>query len=198
MISMFLSTDKSEDGYKPNPSEILGILKQMKDAMADSLHKCGEDYQEETEQAAAMTKAKNEQITSLSKQIEAKTHRVGELGVDITNLQGDYDDTAKSLEGDKLFLQHLDEACDLKQKNWSERTRIRGEELKAITKTIKFLNDDETLTLFKKTMPTPDFLQVTQRHRHGHRRAPGDGAREKAMNALQKGAQRGQHGSQMQ
>jgi len=196
VISSFLSTDKSDDEYKPNPSEISGILQQMMDQMQEGLENSIAGEKDETEQAAAMTKSKNEQISALSKQIEVKTQRVGELGVDIANFQGDYDDTAKSLDEDKLLLEHLDNACELKQKHWNERTRIRGDELMAITMTIKTLNDDDTLTLFKKTMPSPTFLQVA--HRHGHRRASGDGTREKAMNALQEGVQRGQHRSQMQ
>jgi len=170
----------------------------MMDEMQEGLEKTIKDEKDQREEAAAMTKAKREQIAALGKQIEAKSERVGELGVDIVNLQGDYDDTAKSLDEDKNFLANLDKACELKKKQWNERTKIRREELKAISQTIKVLNDDDTLTLFKKTLPTPSFLQVSHRKRHGHRRAPGDGVREKAMSALQKGAQRGQHTSRMQ
>merc|ERR1719262_822622 len=41
-----------------------------------------------------------------------------------------------------------------------ERVKLRGQEIVAIQETIKILNDDDALELFKKTLPSPSLLQV--------------------------------------
>merc|ERR1719463_978708 len=43
---------------------------------------------------------------------------------------------------------------------WAERSKIRAEELLALADTIKLLNDDDALELFKKTLPSASFLQL--------------------------------------
>merc|ERR1719498_2167524 len=57
----------------------------------------------------------------------------------------------------------MDETCAAKQKEWGEITKARGEELVAIGETIKILNDDDALELFKKTLPSSSatFVQTT-------------------------------------
>merc|ERR1719407_33882 len=51
--------------------------------------------------------------------------------------------------------------CDLKSKEWEERSKTRSEEMVAIADTIKILNDDDALELFKKTLPgAASFVQT--------------------------------------
>merc|ERR1719335_1805274 len=45
-------------------------------------------------------------------------------------------------------------------KEWDMRCKTRQEELLVIADTIKILNDDDALDLFKKTLPSASFLQV--------------------------------------
>merc|ERR1719514_9598 len=58
------------------------------------------------------------------------------------------------------FLKDLDSDCATKSKEMEERVKTRGEELVAIHDTIKILNDDDALELFKKTLPSPSLIQV--------------------------------------
>merc|ERR1719407_305767 len=48
----------------------------------------------------------------------------------------------------------MDKNCALKSKEWDVRTKTRAEELLALADTIKVLNDDDALELFKKTLPS--------------------------------------------
>jgi septal ring factor EnvC (AmiA/AmiB activator) len=57
--------------------------------------------------------------------------------------------------------------------------KIRSEELLALADTIKLLNDDDALELFKKTLPTPSLLQIT---------ASQAAVKSRALGALQKSA----------
>merc|ERR1719359_21981 len=105
--------------------------------------------------------AKTKEINALTKEIEAKTARVGELGVSLVTQKEDLDDTSKGLMEDEQFLKDLEKDCETKDEEWAVRQKIRAEEVLAIADTIKILNDDDALELFKKTLPSPSLLQVT-------------------------------------
>merc|ERR1712125_255065 len=44
--------------------------------------------------------------------------------------------------------------CDKKTAEWEASKKTRAEELLALAETIKVLNDDDALELFKKTLPS--------------------------------------------
>merc|ERR1712113_925232 len=62
--------------------------------------------------------------------------------------------------GDQQFLAELQKGCATKTAEWDERSKTRSEELVALADTIKVLNDDDALELFKTTLPTPSLLQT--------------------------------------
>merc|ERR1719337_587365 len=105
--------------------------------------------------------AKTKEIATLTTSIETKTSKIGELGVELVSLKEDLDDTTKSLMEDEKFLKDLEKDCKTKDEEWATRQKIRAEELLAIADTIKILNDDDALELFKKTLPSPSLLQLT-------------------------------------
>merc|ERR550537_1266220 len=108
----------------------------------------------------AMVKAKTEQVEALTKAIEDKLVRLGDAGVELVNLKEDLDDTSQSLGEDKKFLEDLAKNCETKKKEWAERCKTRADELLALADTIRILNDDDALDLFKKTLPSPSLLQM--------------------------------------
>merc|ERR1719198_1668736 len=132
----------------------------------------------------ALTAAKSKEINALSKEIESKTARIGELGVELVTLKEDLDDTTKSLAEDEAFLKDLDKNCKTKEDEWATRQKIRAEELLALADTIKILNDDDALELFKKTLPTPSLVQL----KSGMRKT-----KQQAVAALQQASQGEKH-----
>merc|ERR1719329_278353 len=94
--------------------------------------------------------------------IEQKLTRVGDLGVEIQEMKNDLGDTADGLADDAKFLEDLDKNCASKQKLFDENVKYRTGELAALADTIKILNDDDALELFKKTLPgaSASFMQV--------------------------------------
>merc|ERR1719174_681327 len=60
----------------------------------------------------------------------------------------------------KKFLAELQKGCATKQAEWDERCKVRADELLALADTIKILNDDDALDLFKKTLPSPSLIQT--------------------------------------
>merc|ERR1719316_234130 len=101
------------------------------------------------------------EIEAATEAIEDKVQRSGSVAMEIVNLAEDLDDTKKALEEDKQFAANLDSMCATKQKEWAARQEMRGQEKLALADTIKILNDDDALELFKKTLPSASLLQVT-------------------------------------
>jgi len=100
------------------------------------------------------------EVDATTKAIESKTQRVGQLGVDIAAMKADLSDTEAALLQDKDFLANMDTTCAAKTKLFEEAVTLRAQELLAIADTIKVLNDDDALDLFKKTLSGPSLLQV--------------------------------------
>merc|ERR1719262_22185 len=106
--------------------------------------------------------SKKKEIVALTKAVESKTKRIGELGVKIAQMENDLEDTQEGLAEDKKFFANLDKNCELKKNEWAEYKKMQAMELVALADTIKVLNDDDALELFKKTLPSASssFLQV--------------------------------------
>merc|ERR1719352_763866 len=172
MLTSFLTQGQGEaSGYAPASGQITGILKQMSDTMEASLATATAEEEAVIKDFNALVAAKTKEINALTKEVESKTARIGELGVELVTLKEDLDDTTKSLTEDKAFLKDLAKNCKTKEDEWAARCKVRAEELLAIADTIKILNDDDALELFKKTLPTPSLLQLKRNAKATKQRA---------------------------
>merc|ERR1712129_608210 len=109
----------------------------------------------------ALMAAETKEVNALTKAIEQKMTRVGELAVSIVQMKNDLGDTAEALLEDKKFLADLEKNCATKEAEWGEIVATRNEELLALADTIKVLSDDDSLELFKKTLPgSASFVQL--------------------------------------
>jgi len=149
----FLSGSQS-GSYAPQSGEIIGILKQMLDTMSKDLADATAEEEEAIKTYQALMAAKKKEVAALTATVEAKTGQIGELGVAIVQMKEDLSDTQATLAADKEFLQDLDKSCSTKTAEWEERSKTRADELVAIADTIRVLNDDDALDLFKKTLPS--------------------------------------------
>merc|ERR1719401_2701665 len=152
-LASFLSGSESS-GYAPQSGEILGLLKQLKDSMSASLADATAAEKNSINVYDELVAAKAKEVSALTAAIESKTRRIGELGVQIVEMEGDLSDTEKALLDDKAFLADLEKNCALKKTEYDEHVKVRSEELVALAETIKVLNDDDALELFKKTLPS--------------------------------------------
>jgi len=158
-LTSFLS---GAENYAPQSGQITGILKEMSDTMTASLNDATADENSSIKSYEGLMAAKTKEVDALTKSIEEKSVRLGELQVSIVEMKEDLDDTQKALLEDKKFLADLGKNCAIKTKEHEENMKMRGEELLALADTIKILNDDDALELFKKTLPgSASFVQVS-------------------------------------
>merc|ERR1719163_2000448 len=132
----------------------------MTDTMEKDLASATAEEEAAIKDFNALVSAKTKEINALTNEVETKTARVGEFGVSLVSQKEDLDDTSKSLAEDEQFLKDLEKDCATKDEERAARQKLRAEEVLAIADTIKILNDDDALDLFKKTLPTPSLLQV--------------------------------------
>jgi len=152
LLTSFLSSGSSSN-YSPKSGEISGILKTMLDEMSADLADATDKENAAIVAHTELVGAKTKEINALTKAIESKSIRVGELGVKIAQMKNDLTDTQEDLAESQKFLADLDVNCEKKKKEWSVYKQMQGQELLALADTIKILNDDDALELFKKTLP---------------------------------------------
>jgi len=160
MLSFLSGSQKLE--YAPQSGQILGILKQMHDEMAKNAADATEAEEEAIKTYDQLMAAKKKEVDALTAEIEKKLERSGNLGVQIAQMKNDMGDTEEALAADQEFLANMEKNCETKKKEWDVIVKTRGEELAALADTIKILNDDDALELFKKTLPSASSLMQLQ------------------------------------
>merc|ERR1719478_439155 len=171
----FLAASQSSE-YAPQSGEITGILKQLGDSMSKDLADATAAEEAAIKTYDGLMAAKTKEVAALTAAIEEKTVRVGETSVNIVNMKNDLSDTEKALLEDKAFLKDLEKNCATKEAEWDEIVKTRAEELTALADTIKLLNSDDALELFKKTLPSAaSFVQL---------RVSAASTRERALEAI--------------
>jgi len=82
--------------------------------------------------------------------------------VKIAAEENDLEDTKEALSEDEKFKLELEKSCATKTGDWELIKGIRADELTALADTIKVLNDDDALDLFKSTLPSASmsFMQI--------------------------------------
>jgi len=162
LLVAFLSAKTGAES--PGTDQIIGMLKQMEESMESVLSDGIKQEEEAVASYEKMMESKGEEVEALTASIDEKMKLVGELGVNIIEMKEDLSDTEAALLKDKEFLKNLVTSCATKMKEWEERSKTRAEELTALSETIKILNDDDALDLFKKTLPSgsSSLVQVQQ------------------------------------
>jgi uncharacterized protein YoxC len=138
------------EGRTPGSSEILGMLKSMKDEMSRTLAEMEKSEASSVKGFDDMKTTKLKEIEFARASTETKKERSGALAVEIIQTKGEIDDAAKEQADAEKFLATLDKQCADKKKEWAERTKTRAEEISAIGQAIAILNDDDALDVFKK------------------------------------------------
>jgi len=175
VVSHSPSVDESErsvvmnflDTGEGGTDQIIGIISQMLEDMQSAVKDATADEAEAAANFENLRAAKTKEIAAATKAVEEKTARSGEVAVTEVQSKADLENTKTALTEDTEMLSSLKTSCATKTKEYEERSKTRTQEIQAISETVKILNDDDALELFKKTLPGPAepavFLQVSMR-----------------------------------
>merc|ERR1719163_107858 len=89
--------------YAPKSGSIVGILKQMHDEMTKDLADATSEENSAIASFDSLVASKKKEIEALTKAVESKTMRIGELGVKLAEQENDLEDTQEGLAEDKKF-----------------------------------------------------------------------------------------------
>jgi hypothetical protein len=158
-LSAFLQSGESTEGT----GEIIGMLEQLKEEMSKDLAAAEAAEKDAIATYQQLVAAKTTEFETLQAAIEEKMARLGELGVANAELSNAGGDSADQAAADQKALVDLKKECAQREKDYEVEVKSRGEELLALGDTIKMLNDDDALELFKKAIPSAasSFLQMT-------------------------------------
>jgi len=156
-IVSFFTTGNSSGG---SSGEIVGILKTIQEETQKDLDEMVAEEEAREKGYVELTAGKRKEIASATSMIETKTERVGVLAVKVSEASDDFEEYAKTLASDQEFLVNLRKGCKAQDDAIAVRKETRSEELTAIADTIKILNDDDALDLFKKTLPSPEVALI--------------------------------------
>merc|ERR1740127_419860 len=94
LLASFLSQGS---GYVPQSGQIVGILKTLKDEMDKDLADATSEENSAQGSFESLVASKKKEIEALTKAIESKTMRIGELGVKIAQMENDLEDTQEGM-----------------------------------------------------------------------------------------------------
>jgi len=160
-VVAFLTGTSSDS---PGSGEVVGILKQMKADMEQTLVEAEESEKVAAKGYADLKSAKDKEIEVAAESVEAKEKKTGEFEVSIAQSSDSLEDTKAEIKDSQAMLTLLESTCDSRKKEFEGRLKMRQDEISAISQAISILNDDDALDVFKKAVPaSAAFLQS----RHG-------------------------------
>jgi len=144
--------------YAPASGQIVGILKGMKDDMEAELKEAIAAEEKAITGFGELKASKETEIETATEAIETKTQRSGEVAVSAVQTKDSLEDTEGELADTEKLLTQLATECKTKEGEFAEKSKVRAEEVKAISEAISILNDDDALDVFKKARPSA-FIQ---------------------------------------
>jgi hypothetical protein len=154
----------AKSSYSPASTTIMGILKDMYDTFTANL---------ETETQTEATNQKNfENVMAVKADELAKSTEVlqkteankAESDKQLADTMQELEDTTVQMKDDTKFFDETKAACKTKADDWSERTRLRTQELAGINKALEVLTSDDARALFNKAIKPgkETFLQLSE------------------------------------
>merc|ERR1719247_2535080 len=140
--------------YAPQSGQIIGILKGMKDDMEAELKEAIAAEEKAITGFGELKASKEAEIEMATEAIETKTVRSGEVAVSAVQTKDSLEYTEGELADTEKLLTQLATECKTKEGEFAEKSKVRAEEVKAISEAISILNDDDALDVFKKARPS--------------------------------------------
>jgi len=144
--------------YAPQSTQIQGILKGMYDSFNGDLEKANADEAEEQKAFLALMATKKAELATLQATLERHTLDKAQKTKTEAESNQARDDTQAQLAADEAFFEETKQGCKSKASDWSERSRLRTEELQGMQKAVEILSSEGAQTTFLNATTT--FLQM--------------------------------------
>mmetsp|Transcript_70521 Transcript_70521/g.131908 ORF Transcript_70521/g.131908 Transcript_70521/m.131908 type:complete len:702 (+) Transcript_70521:85-2190(+) len=164
-----------EEGYYPSyasqSSEILGILKQMKEEMEKDLSEAQKQETEAAVKFAALRDAKESEISQGEKMAEKKEDELAQTDNALAEAKEDLEQENAKLDENVKFMNNLNTTCETAEEDFDARKNARMTEIQAVSETIGILTADEARDTFSSTYSLVQLTRRQTRAEKGKRRA---------------------------
>jgi hypothetical protein len=145
---------QAKASYSPQSATIVGILKDMYDTFSADLEKSNQEesnMQLAFESEMAEKTKQNKQFTEMVTEKEGQKAEKGQM---LSENEEKLEATTEQLKVDEEFFATAKESCTAKSDSWSERSRLRTEQLDGISKALAILTSDEAKATFSDATST--------------------------------------------
>merc|ERR1719160_604068 len=160
-VQSFLQMSEGTHTNIPGSSEILGVLKQMQENFETNLKEAQTTEAEAAKAYADLKAAKEKEIGEQTSQSDAKTAQLGDTVERLAEAKADLKDTVNTLGADTKFLADLKQRCGDMDAEFAARSKMRQEEITAVSEALNILTEDEARDQFTKTYE--GFIQIKKR-----------------------------------
>merc|ERR1719197_1882802 len=142
--------------YAPQSSQIFGILKQMKEEFETNLSQSQKDEMKALAEFAELSKSKSAQIAAAKDKLDGLEADYAANAKALADAQQDYELTTGKRAADVEFLRNLKLTCQDLDRQWAERSKTRGEEIKAVGEALAILTEDDN----REHLAATTFMQL--------------------------------------
>jgi len=147
--------------YKARSFHIQDVLKKMHDTFSQNLEDAEANEQKALDDYTELKDAKTEQLTTAEDALGKMDGENGAKAMSKEDAETERDALTTQRTNDEGFIEAT--ATDLKTKKgeWKDRQLLRAGEIEAINKAVSILHSDDARDLFKSSLKSQIFLQVT-------------------------------------
>jgi chromosome segregation ATPase len=129
-------------GYAPQSGQVMGVLKQMKDAFEEDIPEIQKDEQSKLKAYSEMKGAKESELEELRNAVEAHTQEYAANKEANGDAKYDMKDTKAAMDADQRFMLELIEKCTNAEHAYPKRAKLRQDEISAVSQAIAILDTD--------------------------------------------------------
>merc|ERR1719161_871436 len=145
------------ESYAPASGQILGILKQMKEEFETNLASSQKEETKGQEDYAGLKMTKEEQVAAAKKSLEEMLQEQADNKKALYDCKEDLEMTRQQRTEDVEFLRNLKVTCGDLDHQWEQRSKMRSEEIKAVSEAFAIITEDDNADMLRKTVT---FLQT--------------------------------------
>jgi len=145
--------------YNSQGGEIVGLLGAMQDEMVRDLSASQKEEFKALVDFQNLRAAKLAEIEATTSQKELTETALADLLNKAAKAHEDLEATKEAKTADEKFLAELEQNCQVVDQEYQERSKIRADEVVALSEVIEILTGDDARELFAKSVGT-SFLQV--------------------------------------
>jgi len=167
------SGDAPFRSYAPQSGQVLGVLKQMKDSFEADMPEMQKDEAKKASNFALLKGEKESEIAEQKSSVKAKRGELADTKEKLWTARNDIKDAKASLSADQAFLLEMQDRCVEGDHEWEKRSKMRADEIAAVSQAIRILTSDEARDGQQTTWGgAASFLQMSVGHRRVHAAGP--------------------------